>query len=130
MSYQKKVSLINFICDYQENTSLNKSIITHLIDYTLKEIFSFGGFVVTEETDNELLGVMVVNNTGMEGYMPNNLIVASAFLPNIGKEGSKKRILQKIMHITRGDATLLVKNAHQQKSTSNNFGLKTMKILG
>jgi len=96
MSYQKKIALVNFIFDYQENAALNRSLITHLIDYALKEISSFGGFVVTEEMDNELLGVMVVNNTGMKGYMPNNLIVASAFLPNTGKEGSRKRILQKI----------------------------------
>lgn len=129
MSYQKKIALINFIFDYQENASLNRSLITHLIDYALKEISSFGGFVVTEETEGELLGVMVVNNTGMEGYMPNNLIVASAFLPNTGKEGSRKRILQKIMHITRGDATLLIKNAHQQEAISNSLGLKTMKIV-
>lgn len=130
MSYQKKVALVNFIYDYQENAAaLNRSIITHLIEYALKEVSSFGGFVVTEETDSELLGVMVVNNTGMEGYMPNNLIVASAFLPNMGKEGSRKRILQKIMHITRGDATLLVKNTHQQETTSNNLGLKTIKIV-
>ena len=129
MSYQKKIALVNFIFDYQENAALNRALITHLIDYALKEISSFGGFVVTEEMDNELLGVMVVNNTGMEGYMPNNLIVASAFLPITGKEGSRKRILQKIMYTTRGDVTLLIKDAHQQEIASNNLGLKTMKIV-
>ena len=129
MSYHKKTALINFICNYQEDTNLTKSLITHLVDYALKEISSFGGFVVTEEAGNEILGAMVVNNTGMEGYMPNNLIVASAFLPSRGKQGSKKRILQKIMHVTRGDTTLLVKKAQKQESSLTYLGLKTLKVI-
>jgi len=129
ISYQKKAALIKFVCDYQEGTCLNKSTITHLVDYALKEISSFGGFLVTEETEEEVLGIMIVNNTGMEGYMPNNLIVASAFLPNIGKEGSKKRILQKIMYVTRGDTALFIKNTYQQKSYLANLGIKTIKMI-
>ena len=129
MSYQKKIALINFIYFNQEGSSLNKSTITHLMDYALKEISSFGGFVVTEENEVEILGAMVVNNTGMEGYMPNNLIVASAFLQSPGKEGSKKRILQKIMHATRGDAALFIKNTHHQENIFNELNVKTIKML-
>lgn len=129
ISYQKKITLINFIHDYQEGTTLNIPTITHLMDYALKEISSFGGFVVTEEKETKLLGIMIVNNTGMEGYMPKNLIVASAFLPTSGKEGSKKRILQKIMHTTRGEAALFIKNPHQQKHTINFLNLKTVKMM-
>lgn len=129
MSYQKKATLINFICDYQEDSSLDKSIITHLVDSALKEVSSFGGFVVTEEKQEEVLGVMVVNNTGMEGYMPNNLIVLGAFLPNTGKEGSKKRILQKIMHLTRGEAALLIKAVDQSESSLRSLGVKTLKMM-
>lgn len=128
MSYHKKTALINFICNYQEDTNLTKLLITHLVDYALKEISSFGGFVVTEEAGDEILGIMVVNNTGMEGYMPNNLIVASAFLPSSGKQGSKKRILQKIMHITRGDTALLIKKTQQQENSIVNLGIKTIKM--
>ena len=129
MSYQKKATLVKFICDYQEGTCLDKSVITHLVDSALKEISSFGGFLVTEENQEEVLGVMIVNNTGMEGYMPNNLIVLGAFLPNSGKEGSKKRILQKIMHITRGEAALLVKNSYQPENFLTSLGLKTVKMM-
>ena len=130
MSYKKKAALINFICDYQEDTSLEKSIITHLVDYALKEISSFGGFVVTEEKQEEILGIMVVNNTGIEGYMPNNLIVLGTFLPNIGKEGSKKRILQKNMHITRGEAALLIKKSYQPKNFLHSYRCKNNKNDG
>ncbi len=129
MSYQKKATLINFICNYQEDTSLDKSTITHLVDSALKEVSSFGGFVVTEEEKEEILGVMIVNNTGMEGYMPNNLIVLGAFLPSSGKEGSKKRILQKIMHLTRGEAALLVNASNQIENSMRNLGVKTVRMI-
>ena len=129
MSYQKKTNLINFICDYQEDTSLDKPTIAHLVDSALKEVSSFGGFVVTEEKQEEVLGVMIVNNTGMEGYMPNNLIVLGAFLPNIGKEGSKKRILQKIMHLTRGEAALIIKASDNSENSLRNLGVKTLRRM-
>ena len=106
ISYSKKAKLIRFLIQHQENLSLKEEVITHLVNYAFKETSSFGGFIVTEEENEEILGAMVVNNTGMKGYMPNNLIVASAFLPTSGKQGSMKRLLQKIMYLTRGDTAL------------------------
>ncbi len=127
VSFQKKSEIIQFLDNYADNLELTRSTITHLVDYALKEISSFGGFVITEEEDRKIVGAMVVNNTGMEGYMPNNLIVASGFLPGSQKAGSKKRILQRILYLTKGDTALLVKSACR-KEIPKNTGIKTIQF--
>lgn len=126
LSLRKKTELIKFLSDYPENRELNSSTLVHLIDYALKEIHSFGGFIVTEEKDKEIIGAMVVNNTGMHGYMPNNLIVASAFVPGLLKTGSKKRLIQKIMYITKGDTAYLINNDIEKEVLPKNLGVKTI----
>lgn len=128
VSFQKKSELIRFLTIHQDNPELTPSTITYLVDYALREIFSFGGFVVTEEEGAKIVGAMVVNNTGMKGYMPNNLIVASAFLPGSNKAGSQKRILQKIMHLTKGDTALLIKSSRRRAEIPENIGVKTIQL--
>lgn len=128
ISFQKKSEIISFLNNHPDNPFLDRSTITHLVDYALKEISSFGGFVVTEEEDKKIIGAMVVNNTGMEGYMPNNLIVASGFLPGRQKAGIKKRILQKILYLTKGDTALMIQSPACRKSIPKNIGVKTIQL--
>src|SRR5690606_17689780 len=42
------------------------------IDYIFDKV---GGFVLVQFIDNEMAGVVVVNETGMGGYIPENILV-------------------------------------------------------
>ena len=128
LSMRKKTELVNFLNTYQENPELDLSIIKHLVDYALKEIYSFGGFIVTEEDDQKIIGVMVINNTGMQGYMPNNLIVASAFIPGMLMQGARKRLIQKVMHFTKGDTAYLINSPQEKEQLQKNLGIKTFQL--
>ena len=128
LSMRKKTELVNFLNTYQENPELDLSIIKHLVDYALKEIYSFGGFIVTEEDDQKIIGVMVINNTGMQGYMPNNLIVASAFIPGMLIQGASKRLIQKAIHFTKGDIAYLINSPQEKEQLQKNLGIKTFQL--
>ena len=75
MSPQEKESVVNFLHTHLEKFRDSKEDIRKAIDYSLKEYTSFGGFVITSYNNGELSGAVVVNQTGMEGYIPENILV-------------------------------------------------------
>ena len=128
LSNKKRSELINFISKNQYRSQISKEQITYLINYALKEISSFGGFIVTEENNEEIHAVMVVNATGMSGYMPGHVVVANAFLPG-KKKGSRKRLLQKILYQTRGDAALITNRPILEENLPDKLGLKSLQLV-
>jgi len=66
---KEKESVINFLFDNLQEYGDPKSDIEKCIDYALKETTSFGGFVLVSYLENEISGVVVVNQTGMKDYI-------------------------------------------------------------
>ena len=73
MSPIEKNALISFICENAGNSS--KSEVQEALDYALKRKPSFGGFVVVITDGKPIIGAIIVNQTGMKGYNPNNICV-------------------------------------------------------
>ena len=49
--------------------------IRRAVDYALSRVPGKGGFVMTAREGGELVGALVVNDTGMSGYIPDHVIV-------------------------------------------------------
>ena len=106
----KKKAIIGFLSQYSETTWLDKNAISQAIDYAVKEIPSFGGFIVTAEENHQILAALIVNKTGMQGYMPQNIAVLNAVLPAYKNSTVIKEIKAKAMVLTRGDIAMVVNN--------------------
>ncbi len=105
---KEKESLIDFLFDNLQEYGDPKSDIEKAVDYALKEIISFGGFILVSYLENEILGVVVVNQTGMKDYIPENILVYIATHKNHRGKGIGKKLMQKTIDLAKGSIALHV----------------------
>ena len=72
---QEKQELVDFLHDQLEQYGDPKAQIERAIDYSLKEFDSFGGFVMLLKQQEQIRAAVVINRTGMDGYIPENILV-------------------------------------------------------
>jgi ribosomal-protein-alanine N-acetyltransferase len=70
-----RTAVIDFLHKHLEEFGDAWDDIARAVDYSLKNYESFGGFVLVSYAGNEISGVVVVNRTGMKGYIPDNILV-------------------------------------------------------
>ncbi len=104
----EKTELVNFLFNNLEQYGDPKKEIQKAIDFSIKEISSFGGFTIRLSDEGEIKGVVVINQTGMGGYIPENILVYLAVHKNHRGEGLGKKLMQKAINLTNGDIALHV----------------------
>ena len=67
--------LTNFLFQYSGEFRDTKSAIRKSLLYAAKEIPGLGGYVFVMEHENNIVGAIVVNKTGMNEYLSENIIV-------------------------------------------------------
>ena len=104
----EKESLIDFLFDNLQEYGDPKSDIEKAVDYALKETTSFGGFILVSYLENDISGVVVVNQTGMKDYIPENILVYIATHKNFRGKGIGKGLMQKTIDVAEGNIALHV----------------------
>ncbi len=107
-SFSEKQEIVEFLHQHLEQFGDSKPDITKSIEYALKEMISFGGFVLIAFEESEILGAVVINQTGMGGYIPENILVYIATHKNHRGKGIGKLLMQKAMEVSSGDIALHV----------------------
>ena len=105
---KEKETIIDFLFDNLQEYGDPKSDIEKAVDYALKETTSFGGFVLVSYLGNEISGVVVVNQTGMKDYIPENILVYIATHRNHRGKGIGKELMKKTIDIAEGSIALHV----------------------
>ncbi len=105
---QEKQELIDFLFTHLEQYGDPKEDIEKAIDFSLKETASFGGFVLIAKEDSKTVGAVVVNQTGMEGYIPENILVYIATHKDYRGQGIGKKLMNKTLELAKGDVALHV----------------------
>lgn len=109
MSTLEKLNATEFLYKHLEQYGDAKQDIEKAINYSLKETPSFGGFVLEGYDDSEnIVGAVVVNRTGMEGYIPENILVYIAVDNSQRGKGYGKSLMNKAIEIADGDVALHV----------------------
>ena len=107
-SLNEKEKLIDFLYDNLQEYGDPKSDIEKAVDYALKETDSFGGFILVSYIENEISGVVVINQTGMKDYIPENILVYIASHKDHRGKGIGKELMQKTIDIAEGNIALHV----------------------
>lgn len=105
--YEKK-EIVEFLYIHLEKYGDSKSDIEKAVDYALKESLSFGGFVLVAKENLEIVGTVVVNQTGMNGYIPENILVYIATHKDHRGKGIGKQLMQKTIELAKGNIALHV----------------------
>ena len=118
----EKKEIVDFLFDNLEQYGDDKKDIQKAIEYSIKEFTSFGGFTMLIEDNNEIVGAVIINETGMGGYIPENILVYIATHKNHRGEGLGKILMKKAIEYTKGDIALHVEAENPAKHLYEKFG--------
>lgn len=122
-SEPEKDEIVDFLHTHLQEYGDAKEHIRKAIDYAVKETPSFGGFTLLSYDDNnKITGAVVINKTGMKGYIPDNILVYIATHKNHRGEGIGKELMKETMRIAKGDIALHVEKNNPAKHLYEKFG--------
>ncbi|MEZ5014368.1 MAG: GNAT family N-acetyltransferase [Chitinophagales bacterium] len=118
----EKQKIVQFLKENLEQYGDAAQDIRRAIDYSVKEIISFGGFTLVAEEGGEIAGAVVVNRTGMSGYIPENILVYIATHKDMRGKGIGKKLMDEALHNAKGDIALHVEANNPAKFLYEKYG--------
>jgi len=104
----EKTEIINFLYEHLKEYGDSKKDIQKAIDYSINECISFGGFTMLILEDDQIAGVTVINEIGMGGYIPENILVYIATHKDFRGKGLGKMLMLNAIDYAKGDIALHV----------------------
>jgi ribosomal-protein-alanine N-acetyltransferase len=99
--------------------------IKEAIAYAQKDSASHGGSVLVAKDENErIVGAVVINKTGMSGYIPENILVYIAVHSDMRGKGLGKKLMQHVIKVTDGDIALHVEPDNPAKFLYEKIGFE------
>lgn len=121
-SEREKNEVVDFLFDNLQQYGDPKYQIERAIDYSTQEFISFGGFTMVLKEGKEIRAAVVVNRTGMDGYIPENILVYIATDKDYRGRGIGKMLIQRTIEETDGDIALHVDTDNPAKKLYEKFG--------
>ena len=90
----QKERIANFIFTHLEEYGDPKSAVKKAIDYAVEDRPSLGGHVFIMEEADEIIGAVVINKTGMDEYIPENILVYIATHKDYRRKGFGKKLME------------------------------------
>ncbi len=121
-SVQRK-RVVDFLYDHLGEYRDDKHSIDRALLYAMGDDASKGGFVLTLTlSSSELVGCVVVNKTGMGGYIPENILVYIAVHRSFRGMGYGKRLMKNAIKLCDGDIALHVEPENPAKFLYESVG--------
>lgn len=95
------------------------------IDHAFSENEAKGGFLLAAFKGEQLVGGLVMNCTGMSGYIPENILVYVAVDASFRGEGIGRKIVEKALSHAQGDVKLHVEYDNPAKRLYERIGFTT-----
>jgi len=99
---------VNFLHKYLEEYRDSKKDVKEAVDYALSKSVGKGGFLLEAFDDEQLIGGVVVDETGMSGYMPKHVLIYIAIHEEYRRQEIGRRLLELTIKLCDGDVSLLV----------------------
>lgn len=114
--------IIKFLFEHLDEYGDAKKDIGNAIDYAMSSYPLAGGFVLTAENDSDIVGAVVMNKTGMKGYIPENILVYIAVHREHRGKGLGKKLMEKTLLYAKGDIALHVEPDNPARYLYENTG--------
>lgn len=103
-----KEQFIDFLYKNLQQYRDSKQDITKAVDYAFSHEKGKGGFLLAAFENTTAVGELVINDSGMSGYIPEHVLVYIAVPPNSRGNGIGKKLIQKAIELCDGDISLHV----------------------
>ena len=84
--------------------------------------FTKGGFIILALEDSKIVGAVVVNETGMKKFIPENILVYIAVHEGMRGKGLGKVLMEKAIETADGDIALHVESDNPAKKLYEQLG--------
>lgn len=121
-SNNEKQTIVDFLHIHLQEYGDDKKDIRRAIDYSIKEFVSFGGFTMLLTENDKIVGITVINKTGMGGYIPENILVYIATHKDYRGKGLGKTLMKKAIDYSKGDIALHVEAENPAKYLYEKMG--------
>lgn len=115
-----KQTIIDFLFTHLEQYGDTKEDISKCIDYVMNP--TKGGSIIIATDENKIVGITILNNTGMHGYIPENILVYIAVDNSQRGKGYGKKLMQKAIEVTTGNIALHVEPENPAKILYEKLG--------
>lgn len=107
-SEETKQEIISFLFESLEQYGDPREDIEKCMDYAFGISGKPGGIVLAavDEETQKMVGAVIVNKTGMEKFIPENILVYIATDKNMRGKGVGKQLMQKAIENSEGDMAL------------------------
>lgn len=121
-TYLQKNEIANFLFEHLDEFGDNKDDIMKCLDYAVSNYGHQGGFVLLAREEGTLVGAVVMNKTGMEGYIPENILVYIAVHGNQRGKGLGKQLMERAIKQANGNIALHVEPNNPAKRLYERLG--------
>ncbi len=97
-------AVADFLYQHLEQYGDEKEDILKCLAY----VYERGGFITVGTDNGDIKGIVVINDTHMDGYIPEHILVYIAVDGKTRGKGYGKKLMQKVIDETRGDIALHV----------------------
>lgn len=103
-----KDDVLDFLFKHLDEYGDAREDIAKCMDYALSAAEGKGGAVIEAREGNEVVGALILNSTGMSGYIPENILVYVAVHNSQRGKGVGKRLVQLATEACSGSIALHV----------------------
>jgi ribosomal protein S18 acetylase RimI-like enzyme len=118
------VQITQFLFTHLDEFGDKAEDIRKAIDYALNDTTKPGGFVITYSVNEVIKAATVVNKTGMDGYIPENILVYIAVHQDQRGKGIGKALMQNALNFATGDVALHVEPNNPAKFLYEKLGFE------
>lgn len=118
----------NFLFHNFDQFRDSKSAIRKSLMYAAKEIPGLGGYVFVLEEGDEILGAVVVNRTGMNEYLSENILVYVAVKKELRRKGLGKKLIEHTIKYCKGDIAIHINQENPAINLFKGKGFKARNI--
>lgn len=107
-TFLQKNEIADFLFEHLGKFGDPKADIMKCLDYALDGGLQAGGFVVLARDHGKIVGALVMNKTGMSGYIPENILVYIAVDANQRGKGIGGQLMDMAIKMANGAIALHV----------------------
>lgn len=116
---------IDFLFKHLDRFGDSKSAISKSIDYAFSKEKGKGGFLLAAYYEDRLVGELVMNSTGMDEYIPENILVYVAVDGEVRNKGIGRKIVETAIQESDGNVALHVEYDNPAKRLYERLGFTT-----
>ncbi|MBB6328579.1 GNAT superfamily N-acetyltransferase [Algoriphagus iocasae] len=121
-TYIQKNEIADFLFHHLGKYGDPKEDIMKCLDYALDQGLHAGGFVVLAREKGKIVGTLVMNKTGMSGYIPENILVYIAVDESQRGKGIGMKIMETAIKMANGAVALHVEPDNPAKKLYERLG--------